>query len=212
MEHFWNIFGNLKISVTDFSCSSGTWHTVKRSAQLIDIIGVIIIAWGSRDINLPIIPVSREQITLNECLTDVHVVTMHIILCRKGENHAETAGMRDRAESVLKISPSLFILSMHMLTLDNETHLALFEFPLLTLNFIVKASGEDFVLGSQSRSVDAYPAFSSRQAFHLQFLRCDPCVFNRAAKHLTAMFGVLHAPCVPFWSIGGFMLLLGLRT
>ena len=83
---------------------------------------------------------------------------------------------------------------------------------LLTLNFIVKASGEDFVLGSQSRSVDAYPAFSACQAFHLQFLRCDPCVFNRAAKHLTAMFGVLHAPCVPFWSIGGFMLLLGLRT
>jgi len=132
---------------------------------------------------------------------------MHIILCRKGENHAETSGMRDRAESVLKVPTSLFILSMHMLTLDNETHLALFEFPLLTLNFIVKASGEDFVLGSQSRSVNAYPAFSARQAFHLQFLRCDPCVFNRAAKHLTAMFGVLHAPFVPFWSIGGFMLL-----
>jgi hypothetical protein len=34
-------------------------------------------------------------------------------------------------------------LSMHMLSLDDETHLALFEFPLLTLNFIVKASGED---------------------------------------------------------------------
>ena len=65
---------------------------------------------------------------------------MHIILCRKGENHAETSGMRDRAESVLKVPTSLFILSMHMLTLDNETHLALFEFPLLTLNFIVKVS------------------------------------------------------------------------
>jgi hypothetical protein len=59
---------------------------------------------------------------LNECLTDVHVVAMHIILCRKGENHAETAGMRDRAESILKIPTILFILSMHMLTLDDETH------------------------------------------------------------------------------------------
>jgi hypothetical protein len=107
--------------------SSGTWHTVKRSAQLIDIIRVLIITRRSRDINFPIIAVSWEQITLNECLTDIHVVTMHIILRRKGENHAETAGMRDRAESVLKVPTSLFSLSMHMLTFDNETHLALFH-------------------------------------------------------------------------------------
>jgi hypothetical protein len=36
---------------------------------------------------------------------------MHIILCRKGDNHAETGGMRDWAESVLKIPTTLFILS-----------------------------------------------------------------------------------------------------
>jgi hypothetical protein len=119
--------------------SSGTRHTIEGSAQLLDIIRVFIVTWWSRDINFPIIAVTREQITLNECLTDVHVVAMHIILCRKGENHAETAGMRDRAKSILKIPTTLFILSMHMLTLDDETHFALFEFPMLTLNFIVKA-------------------------------------------------------------------------
>jgi hypothetical protein len=84
------------------------------------------------------------------------VVTIHIILCRKGENHAETTGMWDRAESILKIPTTLFIPSMHMLTLDNETHFALFEFPMLALNFIVKASREDFILGSQSRSVSIF--------------------------------------------------------
>ena len=54
--------------------------------------------------------------------------------------------MRDRAESILKIPTSLVILSMHVLPLDDETHFAFFECPLLSLDFIVEASREDFIL------------------------------------------------------------------
>jgi hypothetical protein len=113
-----------------YSC--GTGHAVERCAQLIDIIRVFIVTRRSRDTNLSIVSIAWEQIPLNECLTDVHVVTMHMVLCRKGENYAETHGMRDRAESILKMPTAMFILSMHMLTLNHETHFTLFGVPMLT--------------------------------------------------------------------------------
>ena len=59
--------------------------------------------------------------------------------------------MRYRAESIVKISSALIIFPMHMLALNYEAHLALFKLSLLTLNFIVEASGKDFILSSQCR-------------------------------------------------------------
>jgi hypothetical protein len=115
--------------------------------------------------------------------------------------------MRDRAESILKMPTAMFILSMHMLTLSHETHLTLFGFPMLTLNLVVNASGEDFILGSQSRPVHTYPAFSACQPFHFQLFSCDPCGFYGATKHLSSMLGVLHATRVPWGGFRRFILL-----
>ena len=92
---------------------------MERSAQLIDVIGVFIETWGRRNINLTIVSIPLKQVPLNERLADVNVVAMHVVLWGKGENHEETASMWDRAESVLEIAPAIFIIAMHVLTLDN---------------------------------------------------------------------------------------------
>jgi hypothetical protein len=87
--------------------------------KLIDIIGDFIETWGRRTINLTIVSIPRKQVPLNERFADVHVVAMHAVLCGTGENHTKTDSMWDRAESFLEIASAMFILAMHVLTLDN---------------------------------------------------------------------------------------------
>ena len=141
--------------------ASCAWHAVKGPTQLVDIVWVFIVTGRGRNVNFAIVPVTWKQISLNERLADIHMIAMHIILCCKRKNGAETTCMRYRAECVFKIPSALIIFPMHMLALNYEAHFALFKLSLLTLNFIVEASREDFILSSQSRFEHPHPAFSA---------------------------------------------------
>ena len=141
--------------------ASCAWHAVKGPTQLVDIVWVFIVTRRGRNVNFAIVPVTWKQISLNERLADIHMIAMHIILCCKRKNGAEATCMRYRTECVFKISPTLIIFPMHMLALNYEAHFALFKLSLLTLNFIVEASREDFILSSQSRFEHPHPAFSA---------------------------------------------------
>jgi hypothetical protein len=184
--------------------ASCAWHAVKGPTQLVDIVWVFIVTGRGRNVNFAIVSVTRKQISLNERLADIHMIAMHVILCCKGKNGAEATCMRYRAKCVFKISPTLIIFPMHMLALNYEAHFALFKLSLFTFDFIVETSREDFILSSQSRFEHPYPAFSACQTLHFQLFSGDPRIFNGATKHLSSMFRVLHATCVPWRGIRRF--------
>ena len=54
--------------------------------------------------------------------------------------------MRHRAESVFEIANAVLIFAVHVLALYNEAHLTFVKLAVLSLDFIVEASGEYLVL------------------------------------------------------------------
>ena len=56
------------------------WHAIERSPELVHIVRVLIESWGRGYVNLSLISVAWQQVPLNECLADVNVVAMHIML------------------------------------------------------------------------------------------------------------------------------------
>ena len=86
--------------------------------------------------------ISWQQVPLNECLADVNVITMHIVLRGKCQNQAKATGMRHWTKCIFKISNTVLIFSMHVLALHHEAHFTLIEFTVLALYLIVETGGE----------------------------------------------------------------------
>jgi hypothetical protein len=97
------------------ACSGG--HAVQRSFQLVHIVGVLIKTFGRRDIYLALVPVSWQQVPLNECLANVNVIAVHVVLSGESEDRAKPASVRHGTESVFEIAYTLLIFLVHVLAL-----------------------------------------------------------------------------------------------
>ena len=97
------------------ACSGG--HAVQRSFQLVHIVRVLIKTFGRRDIYLALVPVSWQQVPLNECLADVNVIAVHVVLSGESEDRAKPASVWYGTESVFEIADTLLIFLVHVLAL-----------------------------------------------------------------------------------------------
>jgi hypothetical protein len=103
----------------------GTRHAIKRTPELVNVSIIFRKSgwWGN--VNLPVVSISGEKVSLHECLTDIYVVTEHVMLSGQREDCTETTRMRYRAESVFKIAKTRLVFSAHVLSLYYQTDLAL---------------------------------------------------------------------------------------
>ena len=67
---------------------------------------------------LTVVSISRQEISLHECLADVHMIAEHMVLSCQGKNRAETASMWHRAESIFKVAQACVVLSAHVSSID----------------------------------------------------------------------------------------------
>jgi hypothetical protein len=99
--------------------TGSTWHAVQRASKLVDITIVFCEPRWWRYVDLTVVSIPRKEISLHECLADVHMIAKHMVLSCQGKDRAETASMWHRAESIFKIANSCVILSTHMLALND---------------------------------------------------------------------------------------------
>jgi len=149
----------LEISAHGGMPSTGsTRHTIERTPHasrhshhlprtLVDIAIIFRISrrWGN--VNLPIMSISGEEVSLHKCLADIYFVTKHVMLGGQGENCTETACMRHRAESIFKVASARIILSAHVLSLNDQTDFAFIELSVFALDLVVKPGGENLSCG-----------------------------------------------------------------
>jgi hypothetical protein len=89
--------------------------------------------------------ITRQKVTLNECLADVDVIRKHVMLSGKSQHKAQTSGMSHRTKAVLKITRTRSILLFHVLSLYDKTDLAALEGAIFSFYCIVKASSENVI-------------------------------------------------------------------
>ena len=87
----------------------------------------------------------------------------------------ETARMRHRAESILKIASTCIIFSAHVLSLYDQTDFALFKLSVFALDLVVKPRGENFVLRSEGGAKDFYPALATIESWGEWFSSENSC-------------------------------------
>jgi hypothetical protein len=182
--------------------TGGARHAIERTPKLIDVSIIFRKSWWWGNVDLPVVSIAGEKVSLHECLTDIYVVTKHMMLGSQGENCAETACMRHRAESIFKIASTRIIFSAHVLSLYDQTDFAVFKLSVFALDLVVKPRGENFVLRSEGGAKDFYPALATIESVHLGFLGHQPGELERTAEHLVTVFGILHAPCVALRRLG----------
>jgi len=93
------------------------WHSIKRSPELVHIVRILIETWGRGYVNLSLISISWQQVPLNECLANVNVIAVHVVLSGESEDRAKPASVRHGTESVFEIAYTLLIFLVHVLAL-----------------------------------------------------------------------------------------------
>jgi len=78
------------------------------------------------------------------------MISKHVELGGKTENSAETTSSRHWAKSVVIITDSVSVSAFHVLTLYNESDFAYVEFTPFPFSFVVEASAENSILGSET--------------------------------------------------------------
>jgi hypothetical protein len=139
----------------------GTRHAIKRTPELVNVSIIFRKSrwWGY--VNLPVVSISGEKVSLHECLTDIYVITEHVVLSGQREDCTETTCMRYRTESVFKIAKTRLVFSAHVLSLYYQTDLAFFELAVFALNLVVKPCGEDLVLWSKGGTKNLHPTLTT---------------------------------------------------
>jgi hypothetical protein len=139
----------------------GTRHAIKRTPELVNVSIIFRKSgwWGN--VNLPVVSISGEKVSLHECLTYIYVITDHVVLSGQREDCTETTCMRYRTESVFKISKTRLVFSAHVLSLYYQTDLAFFELAVFALNLVVKPCGEDLVLWSKGGTKNLHPTLTT---------------------------------------------------
>jgi hypothetical protein len=139
----------------------GTRHAIKRTPELVNVSIIFRKSgwWGN--VNLPVVSISGEKVSLHECLTDIYVITEHVVLSGQREDCTETTCMRYRTESVFKISKTRLVFSAHVLSLYYQTDLAFFELAVFALDLVVKPCGEDLVLWSKGGTKNLHPTLTT---------------------------------------------------
>ncbi len=152
----------LEISAHGGMPSTGSaTHTIERTPELADIAIIFRVSrqWGN--VNLPIVSISAKEVSLQKRLADIYVVTKHVMLGGQGENCTETDCMWHRAENIFKVASARIILSAHVLSLNDQTDFAFIELSVFVLDLVMKSRGENFVLRSEGRAKDFYPALAT---------------------------------------------------
>ena len=71
------------------------------------------------------------------------------MLSGESQHKAQTAGVRHRTKTVVKITRARSILLLHVLALYDEPDLAALKGTMLSLNFVMEAGGENVIISSQ---------------------------------------------------------------
>jgi hypothetical protein len=112
--------------VPDPSCGG---HAIQGFAKQVANFEVLRVAWGGRYVHLVIVAITRQQVTLNECLVNFDVIRKYVMLSGESQHKAQTAGVRHRTKAVLKVTRPRCILLFHVLSLYDKskvTHQAFF--------------------------------------------------------------------------------------
>ncbi len=97
-------------------------HVIQGFAEQVASFGVLRVAWGGRYVNLAIMTITRQKVTLNECLANIDMIRKHVMLSDEIQHKAQTAGVRHRTRlAVLKITRPRCILLFHVLSLYDKT-------------------------------------------------------------------------------------------
>jgi hypothetical protein len=107
--------------------------------------GVLRVAWGGRNVNLVIMTITRQKVTLNEYLAKIDVIRKHVMLSDESQHETQTADMRYRTKAVLKITRARSILLLHVLSLYDKTDLTVLEGVILSFYFIVKSRSQNVI-------------------------------------------------------------------
>ena len=126
--------------------------------------------------------IPRQEISLHECLADVHMIAEHMVLSCQGKNRAETASMWHRAESIFKVAKACVVLSAHVLALNDQADFAFLELAVFAFDLVVKPGGENFVLRSKRRSEDLYPALATIESVHFRCFSYEPRWLERTTQ------------------------------
>ncbi len=92
--------------------TGGARHAIERTPKLIDVSIIFRKSWWWGNVDLPVVSISGEKVSLHECLTDIYVVTKHMMLGSQGENCAETSCMWHRAESIFSYEMAPFLMPL----------------------------------------------------------------------------------------------------
>jgi len=93
--------------------------------------------------------VSGQSFSLKESLSNIEVISEHVLLCSQTENRLEFACGRYRAESVVVIAATVFAFLAQVLPLHNQAYFALVKFPPCSLNLVMETDCEDTILRSK---------------------------------------------------------------
>ena len=55
-------------------------HAIQGFLEQVANFGVLRVAWGGRNVNLDIMVITRQKVTLNECLVNIDVIRKYVIL------------------------------------------------------------------------------------------------------------------------------------
>ncbi len=86
---------------------------------------------------------TRQKVTLNECLTNIDVIRKHVMLSGESQRKTQTVDVRYRTK--LKITRDRCILLFHVLSLYDKTDLATIKGAIFALNLVMKASSKNVI-------------------------------------------------------------------
>ncbi len=110
-------------------------------------------SWGDRYVDLVIVSITRQKVTLNECLTDIDVIRENVVMSDENQHQAQTVGVRYRTEAVFKITRVRCILLLQVLTLDDKTDLAALEGVIFSFNLVMKTSRKNVIINFEGSLV-----------------------------------------------------------
>ncbi len=121
------------------------------------------------------------------------------MLSGESQHKAQTAGVRHRAETVVKITRARRILLFHVLALYDKPDLAALKAPFF--HFEMKAGGENVIISSKGGPFHSLPNFAFDEAIHFR-------LFGKKPKRLE---GVIHGNATMFWIGCGARVAMGPR-
>jgi hypothetical protein len=82
---------DVHVFVSDPNCRG---HTIQGFVEKVANFGVLRMTGGDRYVNLVIMTITRQKVTLNECLTNIDVIHKHVMLSDENQHKIKTVPVR----------------------------------------------------------------------------------------------------------------------